>query len=140
MPDPVPENYNYPMNETETVPPQVYDKEWEGFVRELRLARPWMMAMAIIDIIIGVLYLPFGAGSILAGVILIMAESRLRRFLEGEAKALSAFAGHLKLYFIISVIAVIAAMVLYFLFIFLYVGLILLAIILIALSRATGAH
>lgn len=80
------------MTETEILPPQVEEKDWKGFVRELRLARPWIVAMAIIDIVIGAMALPMGAGNIVVGVMLLLAESRLRRFLEGEANALLAFA------------------------------------------------
>lgn len=123
------------MTETETLPPQVDEKEWEGFVRELRLARPWIMAMGVIDIIIGAVYLPFGVGNIVVGVMLLLVESRIKSFLKGEANSLAAFAAQMKLYFIVSVMAFIAAAVLYIIFLFLYVGLIILfAAIFIALS------
>lgn len=123
------------MTGTETLPPQVDEKEWEGFVRELRLARPWIMAMGVIDIIIGALYLPFGVGNIVVGVMLLVAESRLKSFLEGKANSLAAFAAQTKLFFLVSVMAVIAAAVLYIIFLLLYVGFIILfAAIFIALS------
>ncbi len=125
------------MTETETLPPQVDEKEWEGFVRELRLARPWIMAMGVIDIIIGALYLPFGLGSIAVGVMLLIAESRLKSFLEGKANSLAAFAAQMKIFFLVSVMAVIAAAVLYIIFLLLYVGFIILfAAIFVALSAS----
>jgi len=129
------------MTETETLPPQVDEKEWKGFVRELMLARPWIMAMAIIDIVVGAMALPMGAGNIIVGVMLLVAESRLRRFLEGEANALVAFASQLRLYFLVAVMVVIAVMTFYFIFLFLYIGFIVLfAAIFIAISATGGLH
>jgi len=129
------------MTETETLPPQVDEKEWKGFVRELKLARPWIMAMAIIDIVVGAMALPMGAGNIIVGVMLLVAESRLRRFLEGEANALVAFASQLRLYFLVAVMVVIAVMTFYFIFLFLYIGFIVLfAAIFIAISATVGLH
>ena len=141
MPGPATMRHNYPMTERVSLPPQVDEKEWEAFVRELRLARPWITAMAVINIIMGAIYLPFGLGSIAVGVILLLTESRLRRFLDGEAKALSAFAGQFRLYFVVSVVAVIATMVLYFVFILIYVSIIvLIAALFLALSAAGAAR
>jgi len=129
------------VTETETLPPQVDEKEWKGFVRELKLARPWIMAMAIIDIVVGAIALPMGAGNIIVGVMLLVAESRLRRFLEGEANALVAFASQLRLYFLVAVMVVIAVMTFYFIFLFLYIGFIVLfAAIFIAISATVGLH
>jgi len=129
------------MTETETLPPQVDEKEWKDFVRELKLARPWIMAMAIIDIVVGAMALPMGAGNIIVGVMLLVAESRLRRFLEGEANALVAFASQLRLYFLVAVMVVIAVMTFYFIFLFLYIGFIVLfAAIFIAISATGGLH
>jgi len=129
------------VTETETLPPQVDEKEWKGFVRELKLARPWIMAMAIIDIVVGAMALPMGAGNIIVGVMLLVAESRLRRFLEGEANALVAFASQLRLYFLVAVMVVIAVMTFYFIFLFLYIGFIVLfAAIFIAISATVGLH
>ena len=129
------------MTETETLPTQVDEKEWKGFVRELKLARPWIMAMAIIDIVVGAMALPMGAGNIIVGVMLLVAESRLRRFLEGEANALVAFASQLRLYFLVAVMVVIAVMTFYFIFLFLYIGFIVLfAAIFIAISATVGLH
>ncbi|MEO0248997.1 MAG: hypothetical protein ABIN58_05515 [candidate division WOR-3 bacterium] len=125
------------MTETETLPPQVDEMEWQRFVRELRLARPWIFTMAIIDIILGAMYLPLGAGNIVVGVMLLIAESRLRKFLEGEANSLAAFAAQMKLFFLTWVMVVIAVMVFYFIFLFLYVGFVVLfAAIFIALNMA----
>lgn len=129
------------MTETEILPPQVEEKDWKGFVRELRLARLWIVAMAIIDIVIGAMALPMGAGNILVGVMLLLAESRLRRFLEGEANALVAFASQLRLYFLVAVMVVIANMVFSFIFIFLYVAFVIFfAALFIALGATGGMH
>lgn len=127
------------MTETQTLPPQVDEKEWEGFVKELRLARPWIMAMGVIDIIIGALYLPFGAGNIVVGIMLLLAESRLRRFLEGEANSLAAFAAQMKIFFLVSVIAVIAVAVFYIIFLFLYVGFIIFLVAWFVILKSAGA-
>ena len=117
------------------------EKEWKDFVRELKLARPWIMAMAIIDIVVGAMALPMGAGNIIVGVMLLVAESRLRRFLEGEANALVAFASQLRLYFLVAVMVVIAVMTFYFIFLFLYIGFIVFfAAIFIAISATGGLH
>ncbi|MGC8894322.1 MAG: hypothetical protein ACP5QG_05695 [candidate division WOR-3 bacterium] len=126
------------MTETETVPPQVDDKEWSGFVREMRLARPWIIAMAVIDIILGVMYLPLGAGYIVIGAMLLVAESRLKRFLEGKANSLAAFAEQMKLYFLLSVMLTLAMVVFYFLLIFIYVGLVILFVVIFILLSASG--
>ncbi len=126
------------MTETETLPPQVDEKEWRGFVREMRLARPWITAMAIIDIVVGAMALPMGVGNIIIGALLLVAESRLRRFLAGEANSLAAFAGQMKLYFLVSVMVVIAVMVFYFILIFLYVALIIFFVAILALMSASG--
>ncbi|MGB9590191.1 MAG: hypothetical protein ACPL68_04825, partial [Candidatus Hydrothermia bacterium] len=105
---------------------------------EMRLARPWIIAMAVIDIILGVMYLPLGTGYIVIGAMLLVAESRLKRFLEGKANSLAAFAEQMKLYFLLSVMLTLAMVVFYFLLIFIYVGLVILFVVIFILLSASG--
>ncbi|MEO0141647.1 MAG: hypothetical protein ABIM88_08900, partial [candidate division WOR-3 bacterium] len=80
-----------------------------------------------------------GAGNIVIGAILLLLESRLKRFLNGEANTLKVFASQLRLYFVISVIVFIATMVFYFIFVLLYVVLVILFAIILTLITTAGS-
>jgi len=106
------------VEEVVALPPE--GKKWTEFITQLSRMGPWMKALGVIDIISGAIALPWGAGTLFLGILLLMAESKLNAYLKHGADSLGEFASDLRTYFFSAVIIFIVLAALYFLFLLFY--------------------